>query len=144
MEPHHAVVDGRNATSLAGCCPWLSCVATLLRDPGPEHVDDGDPAAGNQQSDRDDRPSRRRAAPGPVSLHGLSDDDTIWLRRTSIERYVAPLWLVVVMPQVHRSFYADEAYGGRYWRFLTEEVCPTWSHRSSACRPGPRTPSSSG
>jgi putative tributyrin esterase len=24
-------------------------------------------------------------------LHGLSDDDTIWLRRTSIERYVAPL-----------------------------------------------------
>ena len=31
--------------------------------------------------------------PPPVLylLHGLSDDDTIWLRRTSIERYVAPL-----------------------------------------------------
>ena len=26
------------------------------------------------------------------------------------------------MPQVHRSFYADEAYGGRYWSFLTEEL----------------------
>ena len=55
-------------------------------------------------------------------LHGLSDDDTIWLRRTSIERYAAPLGLAVVMPQVHRSFYADEAYGGRYWTFLSEEL----------------------
>ena len=31
-------------------------------------------------------------------LHGLSDDHTIWMRRTSIERYVAGLPLVVVMP----------------------------------------------
>src|SRR5918912_1351984 len=64
------------------------------------------------------------AAPPPVLylLHGLSDDDTIWLRRTSIERYAAPLGLAVVMPQVHRSFYTDEAYGGRYWTFLSEEL----------------------
>ncbi len=55
-------------------------------------------------------------------LHGLSDDDTIWLRRTSIERYVAPLGLAVVMPQVHRSFYSDGVYGGRYWTFLSEEL----------------------
>jgi S-formylglutathione hydrolase FrmB len=55
-------------------------------------------------------------------LHGLSDDDTTWLRRTSIERYVAPLGLAVVMPQVHRSFYADEAHGNRYWTFLTQEL----------------------
>jgi len=62
--------------------------------------------------------------PPPVLylLHGLSDDDTIWLRRTSIERYAAPLGLAVVMPQVHRSFYTDEAYGGRYWTFLSEEL----------------------
>jgi S-formylglutathione hydrolase FrmB len=26
------------------------------------------------------------------------------------------------MPQVHRSFYADEVYGGRYWTFLTAEL----------------------
>jgi putative tributyrin esterase len=66
------------------------------------------------------------AAEGPPPvlylLHGLSDDDTVWLRRTSIERYVAPLGLAVVMPQVHRSFYTDEAYGGRYWTFLSEEL----------------------
>ena len=62
--------------------------------------------------------------PAPVLylLHGLSDDDTIWLRRTSIERYVAPLGLAVVMPQVHRSFYTDEAHGNRYWTFLSEEL----------------------
>jgi S-formylglutathione hydrolase FrmB len=62
--------------------------------------------------------------PPPVLylLHGLSDDDTTWVRRTSIERYAAPLGLAVVMPQVHRSFYADQAYGGRYWTFLSEEL----------------------
>ena len=55
-------------------------------------------------------------------LHGLSDDDTIWTRRTSIERYVAPLGLAVVMPQVHQSFYADEVHGMAFWTFLTEEL----------------------
>lgn len=44
-------------------------------------------------------------------LHGLSDDDSIWLRRTSIERYVAEMGIAVVMPNVHRSFYTDMAMG---------------------------------
>lgn len=66
--------------------------------------------------------ARAGAAPTLYLLHGLSDDDTIWLRRTSIERYVAPLGLAVVMPQVHRSFYTDEAHGNRYWTFLSEEL----------------------
>src|SRR5690242_21889655 len=67
---------------------------------------------------------RTTEGPPPVLylLHGLSDDDTIWERRTSVERYVAELGLAVVMPQVHRSFYTDEAYGGRYWTFLSEEL----------------------
>ncbi|MEC0173816.1 alpha/beta hydrolase family protein [Paenibacillus favisporus] len=55
-------------------------------------------------------------------LHGLSDDDSIWLRRTSIERYVASTGLAVVMPQVHRSFYTDMAYGNKYWTFISEEL----------------------
>lgn len=55
-------------------------------------------------------------------LHGYTDDDSIWLRRTSIERYVAPLGLAVVMPNVHQSFYTDMKYGNRYWTFLTEEL----------------------
>ena len=53
---------------------------------------------------------------------GLSDDDTIWTRRTSIEQYVASLGLAVVMPQMHHSFYTDMKYGNRYWTFLTEEL----------------------
>ena len=64
------------------------------------------------------------ADPPPVLylLHGMSDDATTWVRRTSVERYVAPLGLAVVMPQVHRSFYNDEVYGGRFWTFLSEEL----------------------
>jgi putative tributyrin esterase len=55
-------------------------------------------------------------------LHGLSDDHTFWLRRTSIERYVEPLGLAVVMPAVHRSYYANMSAGGRYWTFVSEEL----------------------
>ncbi|MEU5940529.1 alpha/beta hydrolase family protein [Micromonospora sp. NPDC047548] len=55
-------------------------------------------------------------------LHGLTDDESIWLRRTSVERYVAPLGLAVVMPRAERSFYTDEAHGNRYWTFLSEEL----------------------
>ena len=62
--------------------------------------------------------------PPPVLylLHGLSDDNTIWQRRTSIERYIAELGWAVVMPQVHRSFYTDEFYGGQFWTFVSEEL----------------------
>ena len=72
--------------------------------------------------------STRDLPPVLYLLHGLTDDDTIWTRRTSIERYVAPLGLAVVMPQVHHSFYTDEAQGLRFWTFLSEEL-PTLVHR---------------
>jgi len=55
-------------------------------------------------------------------LHGLSDDHTIWQRRTSIERYAAPLGLAVVMPAAGRSFYCDMEHGYKYWTFISEEV----------------------
>ena len=55
-------------------------------------------------------------------LHGMSDDHTIWCRRTSIERYVDPLGLAVVMPAVHRGYYTDMAAGYRYWTFISEEL----------------------
>jgi putative tributyrin esterase len=55
-------------------------------------------------------------------LHGLSDDHSAWLRFTSIERYATARGLAVVMPAVHRSFYADEAHGHAYWRFVSEEL----------------------
>src|SRR5690554_3728055 len=55
-------------------------------------------------------------------LHGLSDDHTIWLRRTNIERYVSNRGIAVVMPAVHRSFYTDMAIGYKYWTFVSEEL----------------------
>jgi S-formylglutathione hydrolase FrmB len=69
--------------------------------------------------------SVRIDGPPPVLylLHGLSDDDTAWLRFTSLERYAAARGLAVVMPQVHRSFYTDiPRDGGAYWTFLSEEL----------------------
>jgi len=55
-------------------------------------------------------------------LHGLSDDHTIWLRRTSIERYVEGLPLMVVMPNGGRGFYTDAAEGFAYGTAIGEEL----------------------
>lgn len=55
-------------------------------------------------------------------LHGLSDDHTIWQRRTSIERYAGGLPLAIVMPNGHRSFYTDMVHGGRYFTYLADEL----------------------
>lgn len=55
-------------------------------------------------------------------LHGLSDDHTMWSRRTSVERYAAPYKLAIVMPDGHRSFYTDMATGERFFSYLTEEL----------------------
>jgi putative tributyrin esterase len=55
-------------------------------------------------------------------LHGMSDDHTAWIRRTSLERYVEGLPLAVVMPAGHLGWYTDMAYGKRYFEFITEEL----------------------
>jgi len=47
-----------------------------------------------------------------VLLHGLSDDYSIWHRRTSIEQIVATMPLIVVMPDGHRSFYCNDPNPG--------------------------------
>lgn len=55
-------------------------------------------------------------------LHGMSDNHTIWQRRTSIERYVSDKRLAVVMPSVHLSWYTDMLHGLRYWTFISQEL----------------------
>lgn len=55
-------------------------------------------------------------------LHGMQGDAADWLRYTSIERYAEKNRLMVVMPGVDNSFYADTAYRVRYWSYLTEEL----------------------
>ena len=61
-------------------------------------------------------------------LHGYSDDHSIWMRRTSVERYAAAHHLAVVMPAVNHSFYHNELYGERYWDYVSEEL-PRTMHR---------------
>ena len=65
-------------------------------------------------------------SPGPYQvmflLHGRSDDHTIWTRRTSIERYVEGLPLIVVMPNGHRGFYVDMDNGYPYGKAVGEEL----------------------
>lgn len=65
---------------------------------------------------------RERNYPVLYLLHGLSDDHTIWTRRTSIERYADQYGIAVVMPEVHRSFYADMKQGLKYWTYISEEL----------------------
>lgn len=55
-------------------------------------------------------------------LHGLSDDCTTWMRRTSIERYATEHGIAVVMPSVTRSWYTDTAYGAKYFSFVAKEL----------------------
>src|SRR5512135_603652 len=47
-------------------------------------------------------------------LHGLSDDHTIGMRRTSIERYPAGLPLVVIIPDGGRGWYTNPVGGYAY------------------------------
>lgn len=66
--------------------------------------------------------SARERYPTLWLLHGRSDDHTTWLRRTSIERYVAPLGMAVVTPTVHLSRYTNMVIGGRYWDYVSQEL----------------------
>ncbi len=55
-------------------------------------------------------------------LHGLSDDHTIWQRRTGIERYVSDKNIAVIMPETQRGWYTDMKYGFEWFRFFTQEL----------------------
>ena len=68
-------------------------------------------------------PERARE-PYPVMylLHGLSDDHTIWHRRTRIEWYVRELPLAVVMPDGGRSFYCDAVNGPAHESHIIKDV----------------------
>jgi putative tributyrin esterase len=82
--------------------------------------------------------------PGPYAtfylLHGLSDDHTIWTRRTSVERYAAGLPLIVVMPDGGRGFYTDAKAGMALEAAIVQDLIPyvdalfhTRAERSGRC-----------
>ena len=55
-------------------------------------------------------------------LHGMSDDHTIWLRRTNIERYATAKGIAVVMPAADLSYYTDLHWGEKYYEHITREL----------------------
>lgn len=55
-------------------------------------------------------------------LHGLKNDRSSWMRKSSIERYADKYGIAVVMPGVGRSWYTDTADGQPYFTFVTEEL----------------------
>ncbi len=55
-------------------------------------------------------------------LHGLSDDHTMWCRRTSAERYADKYGIALIMPNADRSFYTDMKYGGKYYSYISDEL----------------------
>lgn len=65
---------------------------------------------------------RREEYPVLWLFHGRSDDHTIWMRRTSIERYAAPLGIIVIMPEVSYSRYLNMVHGPRYYDYVSQEL----------------------
>ena len=55
-------------------------------------------------------------------LHGLSDDHSIWQRRTSLERYVQALPLIVVMPDGGRGWYSDAPQGAAHESAIVQDL----------------------
>ena len=55
-------------------------------------------------------------------LHGLSDNNSNWVRLTSVERYANRHKVAIVIPEVQRSFYTDMKYGIKYFSYVTKEL----------------------
>ncbi|MGX7133452.1 alpha/beta hydrolase [Enterococcus songbeiensis] len=55
-------------------------------------------------------------------LHGMGGNQSVWGRRTSIERYVENLGLAVIMPSTDLAWYTNTQYGMDYWTFIADEL----------------------
>ena len=87
-------------------------------------------------------PEANFKGPFPVFylLHGRGDDHSIWMRRTSVERYASGLPLIIVMPDGGRGFYVDAIEGFAYESAIISDLIPyidgtfnTISERNGRC-----------
>jgi putative tributyrin esterase len=106
-----ALIDCKFFSETLGMC---SSMRVILPETTKQHIGDVAVSRASQP--------KFRGHPTLYLLHGMSDDETIWTRSTSIERYAAALGLAVVMPNVHRSFYTNMLHGYRYWDFVSQEL----------------------
>ena len=64
-------------------------------------------------------------APVVLLLHGLGDNASGWSRYTRCEQYGREKGVIIVLPEVQRSFYMDMDEGLDYLTYITEEL-PLW------------------
>jgi putative tributyrin esterase len=66
------------------------------------------------------------SGPYPVLylLHGLSEDHSAWVRRTSIERYAEAYQFMIVMPDSGRGYSADAPDGEAYETAMVNDLVP--------------------
>lgn len=79
------------------------------------------PQKGSKEIDSNDIVNKNRI-PVLYLLHGMGNDESVWLRRTSIERYASQYGFAVVIPTTYLGGYNDTAYGVRYWTYISKEV----------------------
>ena len=53
---------------------------------------------------------------------GMSDDHTIWQRRTAIERYADAYDLAIIMPSTALGWYTDMAIGPKWYSYIAKEL----------------------
>jgi S-formylglutathione hydrolase FrmB len=84
-------------------------------------------------------PEQKGPFPVLYLLHGLSDNHTAWMRRTSIERYAENLPLIIVMANGERGWYCnDPSPSGLPWEDyisgslvkFVDQAFPTIPHAS--------------
>lgn len=55
-------------------------------------------------------------------LHGVCGSNTNFMDSTMLSVYAAQYRCIFVMPDAHRSFYADMAYGQKFFTYVAEEL----------------------
>lgn len=66
--------------------------------------------------------ARGMELPTLTLLHGMTDDQSGWIRRTLAEEYAEEAGVCLAIPNADLSFYLNMAYGGAYLTFLAEEL----------------------
>lgn len=69
-----------------------------------------------------DTPVPENGHPVLFLLHGMTDDHTMWQRRTSIERYADDRHIAVVMPSTHLGWYTNTHAGEGYFDYISDEL----------------------
>lgn len=55
-------------------------------------------------------------------FHGLNDDYTKWVRKSSVERYAGKNDWIIIMPDGEKGYYTDNVCGNDYGKYFGEEL----------------------